>query len=77
MKTQIIQDYKGLPIGVFIPIEDWENLKKHYPNLENINDELPQWQKDILDARLDDYYKNPTDVMDFDKMIDAIEKRLL
>ena len=54
MRTQIIQDYKGLPTGVFIPIEDWENLKKHYPNLENINDELPQWQKDILDIRLSD-----------------------
>ena len=54
MKTQIIQDYKGLPTGVFIPIEDWENLKKHYPNIENINDELPQWQKDMLDIRLSD-----------------------
>ena len=54
MRTQIIQDYKGLPTGVFIPIEDWENLKKHYPNLESINDELPQWQKDMLDIRLSD-----------------------
>ena len=54
MRTQIIQDYKGLPTGVFIPIEDWENLKKHYPNLESINDELPKWQKDILDIRFSD-----------------------
>ena len=26
MKTQIIKDYKGLPTGVFIPIENWENI---------------------------------------------------
>ncbi|MGL2994964.1 addiction module protein [Flavobacterium sp. TSSA_36] len=47
------------------------------PSEVAVEDELPQWQKEILDARLDDYYKNPTDVMDFDKMIEAIEKRLL
>lgn len=47
------------------------------PSEVDLDDELPQFQKDILDTRLDDYYKNPTDVMDFDKMIDAVEKRLL
>lgn len=54
MKTQIIQDHNGLPAGVFIPIEDWENLKKNYPNIEKIVDDLPQWQKEILDTRLND-----------------------
>lgn len=52
MKTQIIKDYNGLPTGVFIPIQDWENLKKHYPNIEKVDEELPQWQKNLLDARL-------------------------
>lgn len=47
------------------------------PSDVNSSDELPQWQKEILDTRLNDYYKNPTDVMDFDKMIDDIENRLL
>ncbi|WP_417940940.1 hypothetical protein [Flavobacterium sp. RS13.1] len=47
------------------------------PSDVDLDDELPQWQKDILDTRLNDYYKKPTDVMDFDKMIDDIEKRLL
>jgi hypothetical protein len=28
MKTQIIKDINGKPSGVFIPIEDWENIKK-------------------------------------------------
>ncbi len=47
------------------------------PSELDSEDELPQWQKEVIDTRLDDYYKNPTDVMDFDKMIDDIEKRLL
>ena len=72
MKTQIIQDYKGLPIGVFIPIEDWENLKKHYPNLENINDELPQWQKDVLDIRLSDL-DNPVKIEPIDELYKVLD----
>lgn len=58
MKTQIIQDHNGLPTGVFIPIEDWENIKKQYPGIETMDSDLPQWQKDILDSRLADM-KNP------------------
>lgn len=38
--------------------------------------ELAPWQKQIIDERLSDYYKNPTDVADFDKTIDDIEKNL-
>jgi len=36
-------------------------------------DELSAWQKQIIDERLSDYYKNPSDVVDFDKIIDDIE----
>ena len=72
MKTQIIQDYKGLPTGVFIPIEDWENLKKHYPNLESINDELPKWQKDILDIRLSDL-DNSDKIEPIDELYKALD----
>lgn len=54
MKTQIIQDHNGLPTGVFIPIEDWENIKKQYPGIETMDSDLPQWQKDVLDSRLAD-----------------------
>ena len=58
MRTQIIQDYNGLPTGVFIPIEEWQHLKTKYADLQNEEAqnsiELPQWQKDILDIRLAD-----------------------
>ena len=38
--------------------------------------ELATWQKQIIDDRLSDYYKNPTDLACFDKTIDDIEKSL-
>jgi len=38
--------------------------------------ELSSWRKQLIDGRLNDYYQNPTDMMDFDKTIDDIEKSL-
>ena len=77
MNVQYISDNLGNKTAVVVAIEDWESIKKSYPDIENLEDELPQWQKDIIDVRLNDYYKNPADVVDFDEMIDRIEKRLL
>lgn len=54
MKTQILEDNNGLPTGVFIPIEEWKNIKNNYPNIETVNKELMSWQKDLLDSRLAD-----------------------
>lgn len=72
MKTQIIQDFNGLPTGVFIAIEDWENIKKHYPNIENVDQELPQWQKDILDIRLADV-NNPDKLEPIDELFKVLD----
>ena len=80
MSLQFIQDNKGNTTGVYIPIEEWQSLKTKYNGLEQKeienNVELTTWQKNILDERLNDYYLNPSDVIDFDKTIDDIEKSL-
>ncbi len=80
MTLQFIHDNRGNTTGVFIPIEEWQWLKTKYSDLqkeeaENVV-ELAPWQKQIIDQRLSDYYKNPNDVADFDKTIDDIEKSL-
>lgn len=41
MKLQIIQDSKGKATGVFIPIKDWNELKKQYKDLESLEYEVP------------------------------------
>ena len=80
MSLQFILDNKGNTTGVYIPIEEWQNLKAKYNGLEQKeienNIELATWQKNILKERLNDYYLNPSDVIDFDKTIDDIEKSL-
>lgn len=80
MTLQFIHDNKGNTTGVFIPIEEWQSLKTKYAGLqkeeaENIND-LASWQKNIIDERLSDYYKNQDDLLDFDKTLDDLEKTL-
>ncbi|MCF8374145.1 MAG: hypothetical protein K9H64_21160 [Bacteroidales bacterium] len=34
MNLQYISDYKGKTTGVFIPIQEWDSLKKNFPGLE-------------------------------------------
>ena len=80
MTLQFIHDNKGNTTGVFISIEEWQSLKAKYTDLQREESEnvveLATWQKQIIDERLNDYYKNPSNVVDFDKTIDDIEKSL-
>jgi hypothetical protein len=80
MTLQFIHDNKGNTTGVFIPIEEWQTLKTKYNELQKEEAkntlELASWQKQIIDERLSDYYNDPTDVTDFDKTIDDIEKTI-
>jgi hypothetical protein len=80
MTLQFIHDNRGNTTGVFIPIEEWQLLKTKYTDLQKEEAEnsieLAPWQKQIIDERLNDYYNNPSDVADFSKTIDDIEKSL-
>ena len=77
MTLQFIHDNRGNTTGVYIPIEEWQTLKIKYADLQEEEAknfiEPNTWQKQILDDRLSDYYKNPNDVTDFNKTIDDIE----
>lgn len=41
MRLQIIEDSRGKATGVFIPINDWEKLKKQFKNLKELEYEEP------------------------------------
>ncbi|MCC6369826.1 MAG: hypothetical protein IT236_02350 [Bacteroidia bacterium] len=80
MTLQFIHDNRGNTTGVYIPIEEWQLLKTKYADLqkeetENVEEPAP-WQKQIIEERLNDYYKNPNDVGDFDKTIDDVEESI-
>ena len=56
---QILKDQQGSPMGVFIPIKSWNNLICQYPDIETLDTDLPQWEKDFIDKRLNMAQRNP------------------
>ncbi|MBD2753649.1 hypothetical protein [Spirosoma validum] len=41
MNLQVIHDSQGKPTGVFIPMQDWKELKKRYADLAQYEVEEP------------------------------------
>ena len=74
MKLQIIQDSKGKATGVYIPIADWEHIKKCCPNIEEIQKELPQWQKETLDKRLADIKNEPESQRPISRLFEILDQ---
>jgi len=76
MSLQYISDAAGETTGVFIPIEEWNELKNKYNGIAEAEIGIPQWQKDIVRSRLDSYNTNPEQAIGFDEAMDDIEKDL-
>ena len=67
MAPQFTYDISGKPIGVFMPIEDWNKIKSKYFELEN--NDLPEWQKEILDKRMQSLAENPGATTSLDEFL--------
>ncbi len=76
MRLQVIQDGKGNKTGIFIPIEDWSLIKNIYPDIEYVNNELEQWEKDLIDSRLDAISKNPEKLKTGNNLILALKSKM-
>lgn len=72
IKTQKIEDEKGNITGVYIPIKDWERLKAQFPDIENMEEDLPSWEKDLIDQRLERIAHNPDSLLPIEKLFDVI-----
>ena len=72
LDTQILKDQKGTPMGVFIPMQSWNNLVVQYPDIETLETDLPQWEKDFIDTRLDMVQRHPERL----KPIETLSKTL-
>ena len=76
MNLQYISDSTGKTTGVFIPISEWNELKSKYKGIDDEQIDVPTWQMDEVRKRLSSYKNNPKQVLDFDRIIDDIEKDL-
>lgn len=68
MRTQVIQDHNGTPTGVFIPIIEWEKMKKKY-HIEDPKEvfQLSDEQKKILTDQDNISLEECTDAEEFYK----------
>lgn len=75
MKLQVLQDNFGNKMGVYVPMEDWDLIKINYPDIEMLEKELPQWQKDVIDARLADL-NNPDKFKSIEHLFDVLDEEI-
>ena len=74
MSVQYLSDEKGRIIAVQVPIKEWEIIKIKYPGISHSNNELPEWQKNILDARLTDLESNPESIKPIIELFEELDK---
>ena len=74
MSLQFLSDSTGKTTRVFIPINEWNELKEKIGNIDLEESGIPAWHKEILNSRLNEYENNPDAVMDFDIAMDDIDK---
>lgn len=51
MRLQVIQDNKGKATGVFIPISDWQELKKQHKDLAILEYEEPSKEQILQELK--------------------------
>jgi len=77
MSLQFISDSKGETTGVFIPINEWNELKSKFKGIEELDTaSIPDWHIDVVRNRMSEYKRHPEQVLDFDTAMDEIEKEL-
>jgi hypothetical protein len=76
MNLQYITDSNGLTTGVFIPIEEWDDIKTRFKGIDQQGVEVPEWHKGIVRKRMELYKSDPGQALDFDEAMDEIEKGL-
>ncbi len=76
MKLQVLYDSNGNNSGVYIPSQEWSLIKQQYPDIEEISNDIPEWQKEILTKRLEAIAKNPERIKPIQGLFDALDKKV-
>jgi hypothetical protein len=74
MSLQYISDNTGNTTAVIIPIDEWNGIRNKYPDVESIEGDLPQWQKDIIDRNLQAIADNPQRLRPIEELFRELDK---
>lgn len=73
MKLQVLEDSNGKQTGVFVPMDDWTLIKRNYPDIENLDQELPVWEKELIDERLKAINDDSARLRPIDELLDELK----
>lgn len=68
INPQYTYDNSGNPVGVFLSIDDWHRLA------EELDIEIPDWQKKLIDLRLQEYQSNPSHMENADAFFAELDR---
>ena len=74
MAVNYVSDNSGHTIAVQISIEDWKKIKDKYPDVDDLDGTLPEWQKQLIDQRLEAIAQNPDRLRPIDELFDELDK---
>jgi hypothetical protein len=74
MSLQYLSDDKGHVVAVQVPIDEWVLLKSKYPDIDTNDISLPDWQKELIDNRLDTIKQNPGRILPIDTLIEELDR---
>ena len=72
LEKQVLRDQQGQPMGVFIPMRTWDTIILQYPDIETFNTDLPQWEKDFIDRRLEMIQNNPERLQPIEMLLETL-----
>ena len=73
MELNYVSDNAGNTVAVQIPIEEWNLLREKYPEVEDLSPAIPQWQKDLIDERLQAIANNPQRLRPIEELFQELD----
>ena len=57
-------------------MDDWTIIKNQYPDIENADNDILQWEKNLIDVRLDLIAKNPERVKSGKSLLQELKRKI-
>jgi len=54
-------------------MNDWDVIKTNYPDIENVDSEIPDWQKQLLDKRLETIANNSNSIKPIEELFTELD----
>ena len=57
-------------------MDDWTIIKNQYPDIENADNDILQWEKNLIDVRLDVIAKNSERVKSGKSLLQELKRKI-